>query len=252
MSELIAQAREELVLSDNLTNELYDRGLINIDDQYGGQVFTIFNGDHNAKTENLYSKVEGIDFRNFTDSKGVRDILSKVGFIYDYDQEGNLSNVLYPEPSRLVNACRKNNIPIELSGVSTFKNTRIPEALYQSIILRGKHPVGTASLSSYMHDIKFDHIPAVIVLGDNLFDIFRSNLFLDEQVELADKYDTFTSEVSHAIRFITEGNQSEYNRIIEDYCPFIVFGHTPSKPKKEFSLWLKENVEQGLTRLGAS
>ena len=96
MSELIAQAREELVLSDNLKNEIFDRGLINIDDQYGGQVFTIFNGDHNAKTENLFNKVEGIDFRNFKDSKGVRDILSKLGFIYDYDQEGNLSNVLYP------------------------------------------------------------------------------------------------------------------------------------------------------------
>jgi len=252
MDEVFRSSQEnEHIGSEEFNQEILIRNPAEVDDQYGGQVFTVFHGDNNAENQNLAFIKEGKTFNNFQESQGIRDLMAKAGFLYEYYDDGRLKDVKFPDPKRLAKACELNGIEIKFLDQDSGTG-RIPETEYGKTVSDGKHPVGVSSLEYYEHDIKIDHFPAVIVLKDKLPEIFNPNnrIIANKNESIAQIYDIFTNNVCNVIRSLLENNIERFNYIIDEICANNILGlGSDANRREEFSSNLRANIFDNLDSL---
>jgi hypothetical protein len=208
-----------------------------VDDVYGGQVYQ-------NKGSRDYSISE------FTSSPQMSKLMETVGFKYVYDEAGtNIIDVLVPDPERLQNAADMIGIPIYFEPGSRDGSSNISAERYAEIVDSGHHPIGTESQHYYEHDIRPDHIPALIVFGEELFTILKTGSnYTNDKARI---YDRFTSNITMALENLFAGNTEEYNRIINDICPGMLNGYQNRVPVdgNGTAERLNEAIMQGLQRL---
>ena len=251
MDEVFRSIHEnEHIGSEEFNQEILTTNPAEVDDQYGGQVFTLFHGDKNAENVDLFIN-QGQTLNDFQRSQGIRDLMAKAGFLYDYYDDGRLKDVKFPDPKRLAKACELNGIEIQFldqaSGIGS-----IPETEYGKTVSDGKHPVGVSSLKYYEHDIKIDHLPAVIVLKDKLPEIFNPNnrIIANENESIARIYDIFTNSVCEAISSLLENNYKMFDYYINEICTNKILGlGSDANRREEFSSNLKATIFHNLDSL---
>jgi len=167
-----------------------------------------------------------------------------------YDDDGTtIIDVLVPDPMRLQKAADTLGIPIHFEPGGRDGGSRISAERYAEIVDSGHHPIGTESQMYYEHDIKVDHMPALIVCGKELFSIFETGSKYYEGK--AHAYDIFTYNISKALKCLFAGDTEEYQRIINVVCPGILYGYRNGKPVDELRTAerLDAAIKQGLQRL---
>ena len=205
---------------------------VEVNDIYGGRVF-LANRDQ---------------IRRFTTLQ-MRELMEVVGFKYDIGEDGeSIEALLMPDPVRIKAATTLNDIPILFSSDNQGNNSRISANEYASIVASRYHPVGDSTLSYYSHDITVDHLPAVIVCGEDLFKIFETGTQYFEGE--AHAYDSFTSSITSAIRCLFEGNMEQYEMIIRA-CIGILNGYENGNPRDKNGTGVRLNaaIHDGLKRL---
>ena len=210
--------------------------LMAVDDIYGGQVY-----QHKDPRPNFVSA--------FASSPQMSKLMETVGFKYIYDEDGTtMIDVLVPDPDRIQKAADMTGVPIHFEPGGKDGGSRLSAERYAEIVDSGHHPVGTESQFYYEHDIRTDHIPAIIVCGEELFTIFRtgSKYYSGK----AHAYDVFTSQISTALMNLFAGNTEEYDRIIYTLCPGILNGYQNRVPidVNGTAERLNEAIMQGLQR----
>ncbi len=247
MDEVFRSIHEnEHIGSEEFNQEILTTNPAEVDDQYGGQVFTVFHGDKNDLAE-ILRIAKAFDFER---SQGIRDLMAKAGFLYDYYDDGRLKDVKFPDPKRLAKACELNGIEIQFldqaSGIGS-----IPETEYGKTVSDGKHPVGVSSLKYYEHDIKIDHLPAVIVLKDKLPEIFNPNnkIITNENESIAQIYDIFTNSVCEAISSLLVNNYKKFDYYINESTNKILGLGSDANRREEFSSNLKATIFHNLDSL---
>jgi hypothetical protein len=249
MDEVFRSIHEnEHIGSEEFNQEILTTNPAEVDDQYGGQVFTVVHGDKNDINLSL---IHSQTFVNFQRSQGIRDLMAKAGFLYDYYDDGRLKDVKFPDPKRLAKACELNGIEIQFldqaSGIGS-----IPETEYGKTVSDGKHPVGVSSLKYYEHDIKVDHLPAVIVLKDKLPEIFNPNnkIITNENESIAQIYDIFTNSVCEAIFLLLENRFNNlFDFYIKESTNKILGLGSDANRREEFSSNLKATIFHNLDSL---
>ena len=216
-----------------LDKSIEENSPVEVNDIYGGRVF-LANRDQ---------------IRRFTTLQ-MRELMEVVGFKYDIGEDGeSIEALLMPDPVRIKAATTLNDIPILFSSDNQGNNSRISANEYASIVASRYHPVGDSTLSYYSHDITVDHLPAVIVCGEDLFKIFETGTkyFQGE----AHAYDTFTSQITNAIESLFKGNKEEYESLIYTVCTGILNGYENRKAIDENGTGERLNtaIQDGLKRL---
>jgi hypothetical protein len=131
-----------------------ERGLIGVDDIYGGSVFPF-----ERATTPVWECPE------------MQNVMGAIGYRFDG------GNVLAPDANRLMVATGANGISVELnrdrssqSGAGLTGGER-----YGETVKRRAHPVFVDSVGQYTHDIGLEHTPILAVLGDRFFDYLLPN-----------------------------------------------------------------------------
>lgn len=235
MSHEMKPPREESLMA-----EIEDSRPVEMKDVYGGRVFLHkrFTGD-----KPHFYMIDAIN-----KSEQIQQLMRRIGFAYVYDENGKVADVLLPDPERLMRASEINNVPIVLEDDSNSAG-RINQTEYAKVVLRdGMHPVGINGLSYYEHDITIDHMPAVIVLGYELFSIFKQGRNFMKGP--ANAYDIFTSNLTNAIEAIFDGDTEEYEKLITQVCPGIINGYVNGEPiDNGVAQQLDKAIMEGLRRL---
>lgn len=209
---------------------------IDIDDEYGGKVFR---PDGITITEEYSEPMH----------PAMRTIMSRVGFLFD-----DYGVPYYPDSIRLAAACEANDIPIVLEEDSGGLYGAISPTKYSEDVDGGRHPVGIGGkVAFYLHDIKDDHMPAVSLLGHDLFDFFSDAAHKDlEPIIRARMYDAFTENVRKAIEGLL-GIDKGYNfQSMMRVCMTDLYGNASSDNtlREESAERLTGLINDNLERLG--
>jgi hypothetical protein len=172
----------------------------------------------------------------------------KVGVIYYPDSE----IILVPDTERLSAICEANEIPIIIEQDARGKDGRISEYTYARDVNGRSHPVGINSVEYYEHDVKvIDHMPAVALLRDDLFDLFSKGT--DYFGGVANAYDCFTSTITRLLWNLFN-NKYEKSQSLLYACFEQIFGYkrTPLQDERRdtFVAELVESINRNLERLG--
>ena len=230
---LIRERQKPVLPTTELDKDIEAKSPVEVNDTYGGRVF----------------KASRVELHSFSSTQ-MRELMEKVGFKYILGEDGTtIEDALMPDPERIKTAASLNDIPILFSSDTQGGNSRISANEYASIVASRYHPVSDSSLSYYSHDIKVDHLPAVIVCGESLFKIFETGTkyFQGE----AHAYDTFTSQITNAIESLFKGNKEEYESLIYTVCTGILNGYENRKAIDENGTGERLNtaIQDGLKRL---
>lgn len=188
-------------------------------DSFGGRTFEYRPGDR-------YGVVSWDKMAN----PGIRTILSQIGIRFKLDEQGGLVGLRAPDPERAVAIATNKQIPIQLEDDASGRDYEIAEARYNTIVTADeKHPVGTHDLTNYTHDlVRVDHIPAVIVLKQRLFEILKLGTYQPQEAAIV--YERLTMTLTDAILDYLDTNQEEgtkkYREKIFDTCPRQLRGYT--------------------------
>jgi len=226
---------------ETLTNEIEAIHPTEINDEYGGRVFSVFRRYTGTPSQ--------MDLDRFKQPE-IREILGKTGmkFIFDEDEPDKLVDVLFPDPERIDKATNINDIPVHFETDSMGRNGEISERTYTAIVSSGKHPVTINNLTYYEHDITNDHMPAVVVCGKSFFDLINKSPSTRGKAET---YDRITSNITSALRKLFEGDIKEFDNLIDVVCPGILNGYRQGKViDNGVSAKLRQMIESGLTGLG--
>lgn len=218
--------------NSTLEAEIARRHPRRVEDEYGGRVFSVGRPSFPPP----YSSVE------------MRRILEFAGMQFAYDVNGTVSDILSPDTERLQRALAAQGVSVGLQAVSTVSGT-IPSQLYQATIRGRRHPVGTADLGLYAHDTGVDHMPAVIVYGDPLFDLV---LWHANDDSLGSVYDSITSNTSCALQLLFGNNMAGFDMSADSILPGILYGHDQAQAahRRNSSVQLRRMMSNGLDRLG--
>ncbi len=168
-----------------------------VNDEFGGEVIWI----------------RGLNDHNDFVPLATRQIMSRVGYLYDLDPEGDLICAWQPNPHRFQMAAAENRVPIEFNQDGSGGSSATGQKIYISSIMRNKHPVKLDRMPWYEHDTNTDHLPAVIVCGDDLFDYINSSRF-PVSVK-GDAYDRFSSRLSLALKYLALGETDSYQDVMQ-------------------------------------
>ena len=226
-----AHNREQRVAT--LEDEIAELSPTVVDDEYGGRVF---DPKHRNSLDGYYILDQ------------FRVIMDQVGVIYNPDS----GIIQMPDTERLSAICEANEIPIILEEDARGEGGRIPEHTYARDVNGGAHPVGTNSVDYYEHDVKsIDHMPAVALLRDDLFDSFSKGT--DYNGGVANAYDCFTSDITIVLRNLFNSEYEEVQMALY-VCSEQIFGFGESNSedeiKRAFVAELVESINRNLERLG--
>ncbi len=224
-------------IGSTLETEISQTNPVHVDDKYGGSVYSIIGTETTKDTLERFAIPE------------IRQILSVVGTMFEYDDAGNVTNVMFPTPDRLQSSIEANNLPVVLESINGGEYGRINQNHYASVVMKGQHPVGTTKRFYYEHDITNDHMPAVVVCGAELFDLILSRTSNERNV--ADLYDIITSNITNGLRSLFTGDIERFEQCVETIVPGSLHGYSDGKVlDKGASKRLREIITAGLDRLG--
>lgn len=171
-----------------------------VDDVYGGRVLAYAWANPDYRYED------------------VRKVLQAVGFTFEREHEGRMADYQpgTPDTVRLQAAAARNRVPLMLIAEASDSGN-IPASRYAAVVRNLCHPVGVANIDSYNHDTAYDHMPAVVVGGQNLLRLIRhvAGRAAKKDVEISKRYDLATTYVSGALlgllgNYSTEGDSANY------------------------------------------
>ncbi len=166
---------------------------MSVNDALGGGVFfhpELIDSEATAHSDNLI----------------IRAIFKSVGFTFHDDRyndhEMRAVTVGIPDGERLIKAAKQHAIPITLVDELEPIGQATPVKTFVDNYRAGLHTVGTAELDLYIHDVGFDHLPAIIVCGNDLMDIFSTIPQAQDDYEYSLQgqwLDNATSDISEGV-----------------------------------------------------
>ncbi len=142
-----------------LRNDIVQSGceLLLIDDALGGCVF-------------FYPEALGDEATANVDNLVVRAILQCAGFTFHEDRLSDDLPTAFaigiPDMERFSNAATANSLPITFHDELEPRSLTTPVSQFVDTYRAGRYPVGIGDLDLFVHDVSFDHLPAIIVCGD--------------------------------------------------------------------------------------
>lgn len=114
--------------------------------------------------------------------------------------QGSEQQPCVPNTTRFMAATRANNIPVKLvteaKGDGTFY---VPAEVYgECVLIDESHPAGVASEAAWLHDVGYDHFPALALCGVELFELLRPKKRLGrghDLIRVAKSYDVGTQAI---------------------------------------------------------
>ncbi len=137
-------------------------------------------------------------------------LLKKFGYP-EVEIEGS-KILLVPTPTTMKNMSVAQNVPLRfidetLDGNMKIFYNAIPPEKYNGSIKDGFSPIGTRDLSYYGHDTETGHLPAILLCGRDLLDIYSPHIvpadeFFSSQTDILDD---MTATISSAMESASRG-----------------------------------------------